>query len=237
MTLAFRSDIVVEPIQIIGSDLEICRSAWVSSGIDKTDVTEDEQRGLLRSLMRQKHGSPFEEGYFSFHIEAPRAVRDEHVRHRIGHSYSSTSLRYRIKDHTVYIPPPHRPLEQADNFKRMRPVYVPYSPEKYERYYAHLARIYTAIYEGLQEMEADGFTETEAVRWVTEDGLYVAYRARVNPRSLMAFLSLRTHDPEANHVSYPMWEIEQVATKMEVSFASHFPLTYAAFNEFGREAP
>ena len=235
--LSFRSDIKVEPIAIHASDEEICRSAWVSSGNDnKGTVTYNKQFGLIRSLMRQKHGSPFEEGYFSFHIEAPRAVRDEHVRHRIG-SYSSTSLRYRIKDHVVYMPPPERPLQKVEGFKQMTPQYEPYPLDKYFRYQKHLAHVYKAVYDKLQEMEADGFTETEAVRWITEDGLYVAYRARFNPRSLMAFLSLRTHNPDANHVSYPMWEIEQVARQIEAYFAVALPMTHSAFVEYGREAP
>ena len=78
---------------------------------------------------------------------------------------------------------------------------------------------------------------TEARRWITPDGLYTPYIYRANPRMIMAFLSLRTHDPDANHVSYPMWEIEQVARQIETYFQQQFPITYAAFNEFGREAP
>lgn len=236
MSLSFRSDITVLPLLQIGGDLDICRSAWVSSGNENLDADEKKQRGLINSLMSKKHGSPFEEGYLSVHIEAPRAVRDEHVRHRIG-SYSSTSLRYRIADHQVYIPPPERPLQKVDGFKQMAPTYEPYELSKYYTYVKHLKNGYCAIYNTLQEMEADGFTETEAVRWVTEDGLYVAYRARFNPRNLMAFLSLRTNDKNANHVSYPMWEIEQVARQIEQLFAAHWPFTYDAFVKNGREAP
>lgn len=180
--------------------------------------------------------APFEAGYFAFRISAPRAVRDEHVRHRIG-SYSSSSLRYTKAAPIVYIPPPHRPLQKAEGFKQIQPVYEPYDEEKYTCYFQHLAKIYTAVYQGLMEMEAEGFTETEAVRWITQDGLITPYIARFNPRSLMHFLALRTHDEQANHVSYPMWEIEQVARQIEQHFAHYLPLTYAAFNEFGREAP
>jgi thymidylate synthase (FAD) len=63
------------------------------------------------------------------------------------------------------------------------------------------------------------------------------YVARANPRSIMSFLALRTHDETANHVSFPQWEIEVVARKIEGFFAHYYPLTYAAFIEFGREAP
>jgi thymidylate synthase (FAD) len=53
----------------------------------------------------------------------------------------------------------------------------------------------------------------------------------------MHFLGLRTHNENANHVSYPMWEIEQMANAMEEDFRAMLPLTWAAWNEFGRESP
>ena len=234
--ITFRSSLDVALMGHHGTDLDICRAAWVSSGNDDEDADEKRQNGLIRALLRNKHGTPFEAGYFNFRIEVPRAVRDEHVRHRIG-SYSSSSLRYRIADKVVYIPPAHRPLEKAEGFKQIKPVYVPYGAEKYQRYRQHLERIYTAVAEGMDDMEADGFTETEAVRWVTQDGLYVAYNARFNPRMILSFLQLRTQDERATFPSYPMWEIDQVAKKIEQHFAHYLPLTYAAFNEFGRVAP
>jgi hypothetical protein len=53
----------------------------------------------------------------------------------------------------------------------------------------------------------------------------------------MAFLALRTHYDDANHVSYPMAEIEIVAKEIEDYFGHFYPLTLQAFNEFGREGP
>lgn len=234
--IAFQSHIEVQLVKHCGDDEDICHAAWVSSGNDIDHPSLKKQTGLIDKLMADRHGSPFEEGYFSFYINAPRAVRDEHVRHRIG-SYSSSSLRYRIADSVVYIPPPERPLQKAEGFKQIQPVYEVYAPEKYARYVKHLKRIYTFTAEAMEEMKDEGFTETEAVRWVTQDGLMTPYRARFNPRSLMHFLSLRTHEKDANHVSYPMWEIEQVARQIEAVFAEKLPITYAAWSAAGREAP
>jgi thymidylate synthase (FAD) len=53
----------------------------------------------------------------------------------------------------------------------------------------------------------------------------------------MSFLSLRTHDESAKYVSYPQAEIEEAARACEAIFAAGWPLTHAAFNEFGRVAP
>ena len=53
----------------------------------------------------------------------------------------------------------------------------------------------------------------------------------------MSFLSLRTHDPKALKVSYPLYEIDVAATMIENIFAEHMPLTYKAFCDNGRLAP
>jgi hypothetical protein len=54
----------------------------------------------------------------------------------------------------------------------------------------------------------------------------------------MAFLSLRTHEPDnAVFVSYPLWEIELGARAAEEIFKSGWPLTYKAFVKNGRVSP
>lgn len=58
-----------------------------------------------------------------------------------------------------------------------------------------------------------------------------------NARSLMAFLSLRTHDSSAAFVSHPQAEIEEVARQMESQFAELFPITYKSWVSNGRVAP
>jgi thymidylate synthase (FAD) len=235
--MQIRNDIYVELLHVEGSDDTIVRSALVSSQKNPVEYDEKKKKGLINSLIRQKHGSPFESGYLEVYIEAPRGVRDEHVRHRIG-SYSSTSLRYNMdKEPVVYIPPSERPLKKAEGFKAMRPTYEKLSAEEYEEYYSLLTRAYESWYSFDRLLTERGFIETEGRRWITQDGLYVAYIARFNPRNLMHFLGLRTHEEWANHVSFPMWEIENAARQIEAFFAEHFPITHEAFNQYGREAP
>ncbi len=236
--MEFCSKITVELMAAHGSDEGVCQSAWVSSKNERvTNPDETRQRGLINALMRERHGTVFESGYFEFRIDAPAAVRSEHTRHRVGWSYSSASSRYRELPLKFYVPPRHRPLQKASQFKQLRPVYDELSEEEYAHYVYVLQSGYSALAHSIQNIKATGRTETEAIRWLNPDGLYIPYYARCNPRSLMHFLALRTHDPDANHVSFPMWEIEQVARQIENYFKQQFPITYAAFNEFGREAP
>lgn len=68
-------------------------------------------------------------------------------------------------------------------------------------------------------------------------GIYSSCIVTCNPRSMMAFLSLRIHDPEALFVSYPLYEIDVAARKCEEIFASKFPITHKAFCDFKRVGP
>jgi thymidylate synthase (FAD) len=77
----------------------------------------------------------------------------------------------------------------------------------------------------------------EVARCVLGFGVYYSGWVTFNPRGLMAFLSLRTHDPDAKFVSYPQAEIDQAARKVEAIFKELFPITHDAFCKNGRVAP
>lgn len=236
MELTFRSDIQVECIGQFGTDLDIARSAWVSSGNDDKDANLKQVTGLINALIREKHGSPVEAGYLAVRIEAPRSAGIEMMRHRIGWSYSSASLRYREQAPEIYIPPPERPIKKAEGFKQLRPLYEVLTPDEYLQYSNKLKVAHADMYGHYMEMR-EFRPETEALRFLTSEALYLPYIARCNPRSLMHFLSLRTHRESSNHISWPMWEIEQVANQLETLFEHHWPITHAAWQKFGREAP
>ena len=68
-------------------------------------------------------------------------------------------------------------------------------------------------------------------------GIFSSCWVTCNPRSLMAFLSLRHHDPEAMFVSYPLWEIDLAAQVCEQILADGWPITHAAFLKNGRVGP
>lgn len=230
----FRSDILVKLNFHAGSDLTICQSAWNSSGKEEVNPTEKRMRGLLNALIRDKHGSPFESGFLEFYIEAPRAVRDEAVRHR-NLSFSSSSLRYTLSDPVFYVPPPERPLKKAEDFKQIQPKYEILSESEYESYVNSLKSGHILAHTSIQNLVLQGFEETEQIRWLTNDAQYVTFRVRGMPRQILQFIALRTHNEAANHVSFPMWEIKCMADQMESAFKEVFPLTYEAWNTHGRE--
>ena len=59
--------------------------------------------GLIRFLMRDRHGSPFEHNAFRFHVRCPIFVAREWFRHRIG-SFNEFSMRYAKATDDFYVP-------------------------------------------------------------------------------------------------------------------------------------
>ena len=67
----------------LADDLSVVNGARVSFARRK-DVMEESDEGLIRFLMRDRHGSPFEHNAFRFHVRCPIFVAREWFRHRIG---------------------------------------------------------------------------------------------------------------------------------------------------------
>jgi thymidylate synthase (FAD) len=67
----------------MASDLSVVNAARVSFARRKEEMDEADE-GLIRFLMRDRHGTPFEHNAFRFHVRAPIFVAREWFRHRIG---------------------------------------------------------------------------------------------------------------------------------------------------------
>jgi len=68
---------------VMADDLSVANAARVSFARRKAELDESDQ-GLIRFLMRDRHGTPFEHNAFRFHIRCPIFVAREWFRHRIG---------------------------------------------------------------------------------------------------------------------------------------------------------
>lgn len=233
-TLNFVGAVKVEFIDHIGSDLDIARAAWVSTMGERADEGDPERvKGLINMLMRDRHGSPFEQGLMRFRVTAPIVVFREHHRHRIA-SYNEMSGRYVEMQPNFYIPPDHRPLIQigkpgAYEFKAG-------SDNQYvlmKNEFRTVARVGWSSY---RNMLHNGIAK-EVARMVLPLNLMSTMIVAMNPRALMNFLSLRVKSVDARYPTFPMWEINQVANQYESYFIEHFPDTWSAFVKNGRVAP
>lgn len=66
------------------SDLDVVNAARVSFNKQHDRMEEGDEK-LVGYLLKNRHGTPFEHGFFKFRITVPIFVVREHHRHRIGH--------------------------------------------------------------------------------------------------------------------------------------------------------
>ena len=88
----------------MADDLSVVNGARVSFARRKEEMDESDE-GLIRFLMRERHGTPFEHNAFRFHIRCPIFVAREWFRHRVG-SFNEFSMRYAKATDDFYVPEP-----------------------------------------------------------------------------------------------------------------------------------
>lgn len=255
MEVQFTSEMTVELIDHMGSDLRVCQAAWVSTKgeLSKDVPDEKDPNKLIPYLVKCRHGSPFEHGAMTFFIKAPIFVWREFHRHRVF-SYNEESARYKTLDPVFYIPNENRPMFKVENWRAGRPKFLTIEEkfydivgdtpstkdsvpsESYDKLLSNLKESYELAYDKYLDNLYMGI-DPGLSRDCLPVGIYSSCWVTCNPRALMGFLSLRTHEPESKFPSYPLYEIEQVARKLENIFAELWPITYKAFNENGRVGP
>ena len=233
-SIELTSEMTVELIEHSGTDALIAAAARVSTGRYMKESQPKEDEGLIRYLVKHRHGSPFEHSSMTFRIAAPIFMFREFMRHRIGFSYNEVSGRYKKLDPKFYIYPVGRPLVQQGS--SAHPDLVQGDAELTLTTNEALEVGYRAAWDAYEQMLAAGVAN-EVARAVLPVGIYTEAYVTCNARSLMSFMSLRIDDPSAAFETKPQWEIEQVARSMEMSFSKLFPATWAAFNNHGRVAP
>lgn len=240
--MKFTSDITVRLIDSLGGDHDVVAAARVStSGEESLQYSDpscaEENAGLINYLMKHRHGTPFEHGLLKFYVHAPILVWREWHRHRIGFSYNEESGRYKKLEPVFYVPARDRPMMKVDGWKPGRPKFLQCTDdEKYNQLVDNLKYSYEIAYDNYLKNLDMGF-DPGLARDCLPVGIYSSCWVTCNPRSMMAFLSLRTHEPDAAKVSYPLYEIENAARQCEEIFAKLWPITYEAFVKHGREAP
>lgn len=241
MSVVTTSVINVRLIQCVGGDHSIVAAAKVSTcGEEALDYADPQcakaNAGLINFLMKHRHGVPFEHSSLTFFVHAPIFVWREWHRHRIGFSYSEASGRYRELEPIFWIPSPDRKFVPVEGYKPARPQFQAGTKEEYDWLVQDLRAGYEDAYARYQDRLNRGYAK-EVARAGLPVAIYSSCWVTTNPRSLMAFLSLRTHNPDATFVSYPQAEIEQAALVAERIFADGWPITYQAFCSNGRVAP
>jgi thymidylate synthase (FAD) len=210
---------------VMAGDLSVVNGARVSFARRK-DEMDDADAGLIRFLMRERHGTPFEHNAFRFHIRCPIFVAREWMRHRVG-SFNEFSLRYARASEDFYVPEPEDVRTQvgkpgAYTFEAVEGELADETRDALREVYEHAY----ATYERLVEAGV----AREVARSVLPVGAYTEFYWTVNARSLMNFVSLRASETAQR-------EIRRYAEAVERFLEEHMPITHAAFVANGRVAP
>jgi thymidylate synthase (FAD) len=209
----------------MASDLSVVNGARVSFARHKTEMDESDQ-GLIRFLMRDRHGTPFEHNAFRFHVRAPLFVAREWFRHRVS-SFNEFSMRYAKATDDFYVPEPEDVRSQVG--KPGAYSFEPVEPELAETAREELRSVYEEAYSTYTRLVELGVAR-ELARVVMPMGAYTEFYWTVNARSLMNFVSLRAAESAQR-------EIQRYAEACERFFAQKMPVTHAAFVASERVAP
>jgi thymidylate synthase (FAD) len=211
--------------EAMASDLSVANAARVSFARRKEQLDEADE-GLIRFLLRDRHGTPFEHNAFRFHVRCPIFVAREWFRHRIG-SFNEFSMRYAKATDEFYVPAAEDVRSQVG--KPGAYTFEPVDPELAERTRAELTAVYEAAYATYSRLVEEGVAR-EIARCVLPVGAYTEFYWTVNARALMNFVSLRAAETAQR-------EIRRYADAVEQLFAERMPVTHDAFVKNDRTAP
>jgi thymidylate synthase (FAD) len=209
----------------MADDLSVVNGARVSFARRKTAMDEADE-GLIRYLMRARHGTPFEHNAFRFHVRCPIFVAREWFRHRVG-SFNEFSMRYARATEDFYVPAAEDVRSQVGKPGAYR--FEPVDADLAERAREELRSVYEHAYAAYERLVEAGVAR-ELARCALPVGAYTQFYWTVNARALMNFVSLR-------HSELAQLEIRRYAEVVEAIFAERMPVTHAAFVANGRVAP
>lgn len=213
---------------VLGSDRHIAMAAWSSTKEEPEYAMlcdEKEIVRIIRFLMRDRHASPFGHPHIMLDIrDCPLFVLGQWLRHRSWASFSVLSLRYTHSLLRFYGPAPSVLRTQSG-----RPGKYTFTPlEGWRNWtsrwiYGFAYWMAAVLYLWLIRLGV----AKEIARAVLPEGTLTRFYATVSLRNAINFLVLR----EDEHAQF---EIRQAATQLRIILEREFPLTMAAWHEFGR---
>jgi thymidylate synthase (FAD) len=209
----------------MAGDLSVVNGARVSFARHKEEMDEADE-GLIRFLMRERHGTPFEHNAFRFHVRCPIFVAREWFRHRVG-SFNEFSMRYARASDEFYLPAAEDVRTQVG--KPGSYSFEPVSDEVAELTREKLRAVYETAYLAYEQLVELGVAR-EVARAALPVGAYTEFYWTVNARSLMNFVSLRNSETAQR-------EIRRYAEACERFLEEKMPVTYGAFVANARTAP
>lgn len=201
------------------SDESVVMAARVSNGVVGEQWRGYADEKLIRFLLRNDHGTPFEHNSMTFLVKAPIFVVREWHRHRIGWSYNEISGRYSELDEEFYVPerirlqhPKNKQGSVETDDMRLHGFGLGMITDSSERSFQNYRQL---LDEGVAR---------ELARLVLPLNTYTSFYATCNARSLMHFLRLRL-------AGGAQWEIRQYAAGLEELWKVLMPVTHSIWDD------
>lgn len=211
----------IRVVDYMGDDSAIVQAARVSYGSGTKKINED--RGLIRYLMRHHHTTPFEMCEIKFHIKLPIFIARQWIRHRTA-NVNEYSARYSILDNEFYIPEVSQMAEQSKINNQGRGETL--SEEKAHELAQILKNDCITAYSHYQDaLNMEPGLARELARIGLPVNFYTQWYWKIDLHNLLHFLALR-----ADH--HAQYEIRVYAEKILEIVKAWVPFTYEAFMDF-----
>ena len=200
------------------ADSAIVQAARVSYGAGTKKVNED--RGLIRYLLRHRHTTPLEMIEFKFHIAMPIFVARQWIRHRTA-NVNEYSARYSIVPDRFYRPSIENVRKQSTSNRQggEEPIEVSTAEE-----FLKLLEDSESLYERYLELTEKGVAR-EIARAALPVSVFTEWYWKCDLHNILHFLSLRLD-------SHAQVEIRDYATAMYDLIRGIVPLTCEAFEDY-----
>jgi thymidylate synthase (FAD) len=203
------------------ADQAIVQAARVSYGEGTKKVNED--RGLVRYLLRHRHTTPFEMVEFKFHVAMPIFIARQWIRHRTA-NVNEYSARYSIVPDCFYRPSLENVRKQSTTNRQGGE--DPMDVETAESF-LELLEDSEKLYGRYLELTEKGVAR-ELARAALPVSLYTQWYWKCDLHNLLHFLSLRM-DPHAQQ------EIRVYAEAMYELIKPICPVACEAFEQYRME--
>jgi thymidylate synthase (FAD) len=201
------------------ADYAIVQAARVSYGNGTKSVNED--RGLIRYLMRHVHTTPFEMVEFKFSVKLPIFVARQWIRHRMS-STNEYSGRYSVMKDEFYRPDVDNVRKQSKINKQGGDTQV--DQETTKDFLAYLDEMCIRAYQVYEKYLEEGISREQA-RMILPLNLYTEWYWKIDLHNLFHFLGLRCD-------KHAQWEIRVFAEAMLALIQPIVPVAVEAWNDY-----
>jgi thymidylate synthase (FAD) len=204
------------------ADFAIVQAARVSYGEGTKMVNED--RGLIRYLVRHRHTTPLEMVEFKFHHVMPIFIARQWIRHRTA-NVNEYSARYSIVRDRFYRPSTDYIRKQSLTNRQGRDEELDQATA--EEFLAYLDKT-EALYADYEKLTEKGVAR-EIARIGLPVSVYTEWYWKIDLHNLLHFLSLRMD-------AHAQQEIRDYATAMFDLIKPIVPIAAEAFMDYNHEA-